>query len=120
MRVEANSAETLSWNPDELLLPVDIFTYTTQEILSLFYNPVYVSFLINCSAQRTLSPCYVQSFQVGAYRPTQLPLKAAVPKYGSCFIDSAVSLLIDMDITPCFLPLYPTWQTRRGSDLPPV
>jgi len=56
MRVEANSAETLSWNPDELLLPVDIFTYTTQEILSLFYNPVYVSFLINCSAQRTLSP----------------------------------------------------------------
>ena len=63
---------------------------------------------------------YVQSFQVGAYRPTQLPLKAAVPKYGSCFIDSAVSLLIDMDITPCFLPLYPTWQTRRGSDLPPV
>ena len=56
MRVEENSAETLSRSPDELLLPVDIFTYMTQEILSFFYNPVYVSFLINCSAQRTLSP----------------------------------------------------------------
>lgn len=56
MRVEENSAETLSQSPDELLLPVDIFTYMTQEILSFFNNPVYVSFLINYSTQRTLSP----------------------------------------------------------------
>lgn len=55
MRAEDNSTETLSQSPDELLLPVDIFTHMTQEILFFFYDPVYVSFLVNCSAQRALS-----------------------------------------------------------------